>query len=241
MKILREHHVFERGEIGNEMELLKDEADFFGAEARKAGFIEARDVGAVDDGYARRRRIEPAENIDQRRLAGARRAHDGDPFAFFDVERNAVERAHVAKFFVEIFDLDERRHYSPRKITAGFIFPSSRSGSAPASATATISRIVSGNTSQRGEIAAANTRCPIQRESSRPSQASEHSADGAEHSDFGQKQANDAGNRAAERFHQADVFAALHRERGHRCENAQGGQHQDQQHGGDDQQSNAVQ
>src|SRR5580658_2861919 len=52
VKILGEHHVFERGEIRDEMELLKDEADFFGAEAREASFIQARDIGSVDDGYA---------------------------------------------------------------------------------------------------------------------------------------------------------------------------------------------
>src|SRR5271165_16262 len=73
VKILGEHHVFESGEIRDEMELLKDEADFFGAEAREAGFIQARDVGSVDDGYAGRRRVEAAENIDQRGLTGARR------------------------------------------------------------------------------------------------------------------------------------------------------------------------
>ena len=92
------------------MELLKDEADFFGAEAREAGFIQTRDVGSVDDGYASGGRVESAENIDQRGLAGARGAHDGDPLALFDGEGDAVEGAHAAKFFAQIFDLDERCH-----------------------------------------------------------------------------------------------------------------------------------
>ncbi len=52
--------------------------------------------------------------------------------------------------------------YSPRKISAGFTLPSMRNGSAPASVTAIISAIVSGKTSQRGEIDVPNTRCPIQ-------------------------------------------------------------------------------
>ena len=53
VKILREHHVFERGEIRHEMKLLEDESDFLGAETREPAFIEARDVGAIHDALAR--------------------------------------------------------------------------------------------------------------------------------------------------------------------------------------------
>jgi hypothetical protein len=110
VKILRQHHVFERGEIRDEMELLEDEADFLGAEAREAGFVEARDIDAVDERAPRSRRIEPAKNIDERGLARAGRPHDGDPFARLDAERHAVERADVAEFFPQILYLDDRRH-----------------------------------------------------------------------------------------------------------------------------------
>ena len=95
------------------MKLLEDESDFLGAEAREAGFVEARDVGAINDGPAGRGSIEAAENIDQRGLARAGRAHDGDPFAGLDAERDAVERADVAELFADIFDLDDRFGHMP--------------------------------------------------------------------------------------------------------------------------------
>ena len=48
MEILREHHVFNRREIGHEVKLLEDESDFLGAEAGESFFVEPRDVDAVD-------------------------------------------------------------------------------------------------------------------------------------------------------------------------------------------------
>jgi hypothetical protein len=114
VKILRQHHIFKSGEIGHQMELLKDEADLLGAEARQPFFIEPRHVDAAHHGLAGSGRVEPAENIDQRGLPRARGAHDGDPFAFFHAERNAVERAHVAEFFFQVFDLYDGRHFCVR-------------------------------------------------------------------------------------------------------------------------------
>ena len=52
MEILSKHDIFKSGEIRNEMKLLEDEADFLGAEARKAFFVEARDVGASHESFA---------------------------------------------------------------------------------------------------------------------------------------------------------------------------------------------
>ena len=92
VEILREHHVFERGEIRDEMKLLEDEADFFGAIADHLVFAEFREIGAVDDHAAGSERVEAAENIDQRGFAGAGRAHERDPFAGVDVEAKANRR-----------------------------------------------------------------------------------------------------------------------------------------------------
>src|SRR5271156_1366824 len=168
VKILREHHVLDGREIWHQMKLLEDEADFLRAKPRQTAFVEPRDIRAVHHGAAGSGRVKTAENIDERRLARTRRPHDGDPFAGLHVKRHAVERAHVAKLFLQVFDLDQRRHYSPRKITAGFIFPSCRSGRAPAMATATINTIVSGNSSQRGVMDVPKTRCPIHCASATP-------------------------------------------------------------------------
>ena len=78
------------------MKLLKDEADFLSSVACEPGFIEPRDVHTIHHGAAGRGRIEAAQNVYQRRLAGTRRAHHGDPFTGFDIERDAIECAHFA-------------------------------------------------------------------------------------------------------------------------------------------------
>src|SRR4029077_5944669 len=136
---------------------------------REPILVEAGDIRAVHHGTSRRRRVQPAKNVDQRGLARAGRAHDGDPFPGFDVEGDCVERAHVRELFPQLRDLDQPRHHSPRRITAGRTFPSRRSGKAPASATAIIKATVSGSTSRRGAIAASNTSRPPQEESPIPS------------------------------------------------------------------------
>jgi len=53
---------------------------------------------------AARLRQHAGKRSDERRLAGAVRADDGDDRAFFDVERNRVERLHVAVEHIEVFD-----------------------------------------------------------------------------------------------------------------------------------------
>src|SRR3984885_872553 len=168
VKILRQHHIFDRRQVGDQVKLLKDEPDFLGAESCQPAFIQSRHVHAIDQRATRGRRIQPSQNVDQRGLARARRAHDRNPLAGLHVERNTVQRAHPAEFLAQIFDLDERCHYSPRKITAGFTFPSLCNGSAPAIATTTINTIVSGKISHRGAIDVPNTRRPIHPASTTP-------------------------------------------------------------------------
>ena len=52
VKILRQHDVFDGGEIRDEMELLKYEADFFGAIADELIFGELGEIDAIDDDAA---------------------------------------------------------------------------------------------------------------------------------------------------------------------------------------------
>ncbi len=108
VEILGEHDVFQRSEIRHEMKLLEDETDFFCTVADKFGFIQARDVLAVDDDAARSGRVEAAENIDERGFAGAGRAHEGNPFSGLNVEAYAAERAEGTVLLDEIFDLNLR-------------------------------------------------------------------------------------------------------------------------------------
>ena len=119
VKILREHDVFERGEIGHEMELLKDETDFVGAIAGERALVKRGDVGAVHHGAAGAGAVEAAEDVDERGLAGAGGAHDGDPLAGVHGKRDLIERADSAEFFGEFFDLHKRGHHSPLRISAG--------------------------------------------------------------------------------------------------------------------------
>ena len=66
VEVLREHDVFERGEIRDEMKLLEDETDFFGAITDESGFVEAGDFLVIHGDAARRGGVESAENIDER-------------------------------------------------------------------------------------------------------------------------------------------------------------------------------
>jgi hypothetical protein len=52
MEVLRQHYVFERREIRNEVELLKDEADLFRAEAVQLRRRHIRDVRPVDPDFS---------------------------------------------------------------------------------------------------------------------------------------------------------------------------------------------
>ena len=58
--------------------------------------VEGRDADAVDDDLARRRKVEAAQQVEHRRLAGARAAHDGDELAALDREGDAPQRLDLA-------------------------------------------------------------------------------------------------------------------------------------------------
>ncbi len=71
VEILGEHDVFERGQIRNQVKLLKDEADGFRAVAREFRFAELADFDAVHEYAPAGGTIQAAEDVDERRLAGA--------------------------------------------------------------------------------------------------------------------------------------------------------------------------
>src|SRR5580704_15843148 len=229
VEVLREHHILDGGEIRYEMKLLEDEADLFGAEAGEAAFIEAGDVGTVDDGAAGCGRIEAAKNVDQRGLAGAGRTHDGDPFAGLDVEGNAIERADVAVVFAEGVDVDQRRHE---------LLSSKNYGGLHAAEHAQWQRACECDDNHQrdgdGKHFPARRDRGVKYALAHPvrkreaEQAADDSADRAEHANLGQKYSHNAGDRATEGLHQAYVFAALHCESGHGAKHAEGGEDEDQ-------------
>src|SRR5262249_21882898 len=65
-----------------------------------------RDVEAEDGGAAAARSRAAAEDADRRRLAGAVVAEQAEDLALGDVERDAVERLHLAVAFVESGESD---------------------------------------------------------------------------------------------------------------------------------------
>src|SRR5579859_1686962 len=132
VEILGEHHVFKRVEIGDEVKLLEDEADFFGAIANQFAFAEPREIDSIYHDTARIERIEPAKNIDESGFARAGWTHQRNPFRGLNMEAEIVESAKGAVFLDEVFDgdlgsrsrllrrnLDGSAHASPRNTAAG--------------------------------------------------------------------------------------------------------------------------
>ena len=96
VEVLREHDVFDRGEIRDHVELLEDEADGFGANMVEVRGAEAGDVLSVQPDFAAGGAVEASDEIDHGALAGAGGAHHRDPLAGRDRERNVVERFNKA-------------------------------------------------------------------------------------------------------------------------------------------------
>ena len=65
VKILRQHHVFERREVRHEVKLLKNKAHFFRAVAHQAVFAELCELHTVNDNAAGSQRVQSAENVDK--------------------------------------------------------------------------------------------------------------------------------------------------------------------------------
>src|SRR5262245_46909403 len=82
----RQRRVFERTGAREQIEALEHEADALTADACELPFGQLRNVDSFEQIAAARRPVETAENCHHRRLAGARRAHDGDEFAALDRE-----------------------------------------------------------------------------------------------------------------------------------------------------------
>src|ERR1700688_412462 len=96
VEVLREHDVFQRGKIRNEMKLLEDEAYFFRTITNQLTFGALGKVNIIDDDAAGSESVQAAENIDQSGFAGTGWAHERDPFAGIDGEADVIESAQWA-------------------------------------------------------------------------------------------------------------------------------------------------
>ena len=97
VELQRQRHVLDRGESGEEVEVLEHVADRSPAQA---GAVVARqraqcDIG--DEDLTARRLLEAAGDRQQRALARAARAHDRDELAARDGEVDVAQRVHLGR------------------------------------------------------------------------------------------------------------------------------------------------
>src|SRR4051794_24974109 len=114
----RELDVFDGRRAREQIETLKDEPDLRVADDGALVAVERRDVDAVEFVRAVGGTVEAAEDVHQRRLAGAGGAHHGDELPLIDEEVDASERAHFDLAhridLGQALDFDDFiRHYRP--------------------------------------------------------------------------------------------------------------------------------
>ena len=109
----RHHHVLLGREIRHQMMELKDEADLAIAKRRHRPRLQLVQVVGAIAHHSRRRSVESAENVQQRRLADTGFADDGDLLGRPHFEMHTFEHAHhaagVGVMLDETVDVDQRR------------------------------------------------------------------------------------------------------------------------------------
>ena len=93
----RQLEVLERGDARNEIEELKHEADAQQAMLFERALVHLREILSIDDDLSRRRPIDSAEQVEQRRLAAAARTHDRDRFAATNFPRALAQRVDLLR------------------------------------------------------------------------------------------------------------------------------------------------
>ena len=88
---MREQDVFERGERGDELVGLEDEADGLAADLGELVLGQVADGGAVEVDVAGGGCVQTGEQAEEGRFAAAGGTHDGDELAFGDGEVEAFE------------------------------------------------------------------------------------------------------------------------------------------------------
>ena len=91
----RQLHVVQRSGARQQVEGLEDEADLTVADARQLIVVQVADAMSVQCVGALAWRIQAADQVHQRRLAGARRTHDGDVLVVLDAQADAAQRVHL--------------------------------------------------------------------------------------------------------------------------------------------------
>ena len=99
---------------GQKVVELEHEPDVLRAPLRQLAAAQRADGHAVDFDGAAGRRVEPADQIEQRRLAGPRRSHQRQEIALRDFQVHAFEHvdalAAAGEMFVDVLDANEFIH-----------------------------------------------------------------------------------------------------------------------------------
>src|SRR5687768_1902539 len=114
----RELDVVQGRRAREQVERLKDEPDLLVSDARELVVRHGRDLRAVQPVFAGRRRIQAADDVHERRLAGSRRTHDGHVFIAPDGEIETTQRADDLSAHV-VFAFDPARDDHPLGIRGG--------------------------------------------------------------------------------------------------------------------------
>src|SRR3954471_4397269 len=115
----RERDVLLGREGGEQGEGLEDEPDAFAAQARERPFVEAAELLLVEPHATLRRPVQPGGELQQRRLAGARRPHDRGERAAGHGERDAVEGANLSVATPEDADDIVEVHHRVARVVRG--------------------------------------------------------------------------------------------------------------------------
>src|SRR6266511_3542498 len=126
----RELDVLEDREDRDEVEGLEDEADRPEPEVRECPLGEPSGVPPVHDDRPRGRRVYAADEVEERRLPGARRAGDGEELALPHLDRGVAHRRHLG--LPEQVDLRDvlHRHDGAHRALRGWAAAFARAGRA---------------------------------------------------------------------------------------------------------------
>ena len=91
----RQHDVFQRRNPRQQVEALENETDFTVTDFREAVIADFGNFRSVEKIAPRRRSIQTAQNIHQRRLSRSGGTHDCGEFAVVDINRNIVKRPYL--------------------------------------------------------------------------------------------------------------------------------------------------
>ena len=110
MVVLRDHHVLDGRQVRHQIELLEHQADQVLAHVGELAGVQILQLAALQRNGALARRVHAADHVHQRRLAGTRRADDGQPFALRNGQAQIIDRMQVAVDLGNMIEFKQHIH-----------------------------------------------------------------------------------------------------------------------------------